>query len=70
MKSVKYERLKSLGFDFGGPKQSKKPWMEQYEALVGKPTLQCIVFVNNSSPTLMPTYIKPKIRTCAESIQE
>ncbi|KAL7547342.1 hypothetical protein ACHAWF_010660 [Thalassiosira exigua] len=34
MKDTKCERLKELGFDFGGPKQEKKPWMKQYEALV------------------------------------
>jgi len=34
MKSEKYEPLKGLGFDFGGPKQDKKPWMKQYDALV------------------------------------
>jgi len=35
MKDEKYERLKSLGLDFGGPKQEKKPWMEQYQSLLG-----------------------------------
>lgn len=34
MKTEKYERLKAVGFDFGGPKQEKKPWMKQYESLV------------------------------------
>ncbi|KAL7536840.1 LOW QUALITY PROTEIN: hypothetical protein ACHAXR_007432 [Thalassiosira sp. AJA248-18] len=34
MKSEKYERLKTLGFDFGGPKQEKKPWETHYQALV------------------------------------
>ena len=33
LKKEKYERLKALGLDFGGPKQEKKPWLEQYTAL-------------------------------------
>ena len=34
LKSEKYERLKALGFNFGGPKQERRPWNEQYKALV------------------------------------
>ena len=34
MKNEKFERLKALGFDFGGSKQEKRPWMRQYESLV------------------------------------
>lgn len=36
LKKEKYERLKALGMNFGGPKQEKKPWHEQYKALAGK----------------------------------
>lgn len=34
MKPEKFDQLRGLGFDFGGPKQEKKPWTNQYEALV------------------------------------
>lgn len=45
MKDPKYERLKAIGVDFGGPKQEKKPWMEQYQSLVGKlPATACCYF--------------------------
>ena len=39
LKKEKYERLKALGMNFGGPKQEKKPWHEQYKALAGKQLL-------------------------------
>ncbi|KAL9178962.1 hypothetical protein ACHAXT_011935 [Thalassiosira profunda] len=33
LKEEKLERLQGIGFNFGGPKQKKRPWMEQYQAL-------------------------------------
>lgn len=36
MKDDKTEKLKGIGFNFGGPKQQKKPWEEQFEAMAGK----------------------------------
>lgn len=38
MKDEKFDRLKAIGFNFGGPKQVKKSWESQYESLVGKLT--------------------------------
>ena len=36
MRKDKYDRLKDIGFDFGGPKVKKVPWETMYAALVGK----------------------------------
>ena len=43
LKKEKYERLKALGMNFGGPKQEKKPWHEQYKALAGKLLLKQVL---------------------------
>ena len=68
MKTEKYERLKAVGFDFGGPKQEKKPWMKQYESLVGK-LAALIIFTEIHIFPILSLMIPILLPTCPLAFQ-